>query len=32
MAEHIEAFKQDYLDECADLLVSTFNAEPWNGN
>ena len=30
MAESIQAFKQDHLDECADLLVATFNAEPWN--
>jgi aminoglycoside 6'-N-acetyltransferase I len=30
MAEQIKAFKQDYFDECAHLLVSTFNAEPWN--
>ncbi len=32
MTEHIEAFREDYLDECAHLLVSTFNAEPWNSN
>jgi hypothetical protein len=32
MAERIEAFKEDHLDECADLLVSTFNSEPWSGN
>jgi aminoglycoside 6'-N-acetyltransferase I len=32
MTEHIEAFRGDYLDECAYLLVSTFNAEPWNSN
>jgi aminoglycoside 6'-N-acetyltransferase I len=30
MAERIEAFKQDHLDECAHLLVATFNAEPWS--
>jgi aminoglycoside 6'-N-acetyltransferase I len=30
MAERIDAFKRDHLDECADLLVSSFNAEPWN--
>jgi aminoglycoside 6'-N-acetyltransferase I len=30
MAERIEAFERDHLDECARLLVSTFNAEPWN--
>jgi ribosomal protein S18 acetylase RimI-like enzyme len=32
MTEHIEAFREHYLDECAYLLVSTFNAEPWNKN
>jgi len=32
MTEHIEVFREDYLDECAYLLVSTFNAEPWNKN
>ena len=32
MTEHIEAFREDYLDECAYLLISTFNAEPWNSN
>lgn len=30
MAERIEAFKVNHLDECAELLVATFNAEPWN--
>ena len=30
MAERIEAFGEDYLDECAYLLVASFNAEPWN--
>lgn len=30
MAEHIEAFTTDYLDECAHVLMSTFNTEPWN--
>jgi aminoglycoside 6'-N-acetyltransferase I len=30
MAERIETFGQGRLDECAHLLVSTFNAEPWN--
>jgi aminoglycoside 6'-N-acetyltransferase I len=30
MAEHIEAIKLEHLDECADLLVATFNAKPWN--
>ena len=32
MAGHVEAFNKDHLDECAHLLVSTFNAEPWNKN
>lgn len=30
MTEHIEAFKADHLEECAHLLISTFNREPWN--
>jgi aminoglycoside 6'-N-acetyltransferase I len=30
MAEHIETFKIDHLDECAHLLMIAFNAEPWN--
>jgi len=30
MAERIEAFGENHLEECARLLVSTFNAEPWN--
>ena len=30
MAERIEAFTIDHLDDCATLLVATFNAEPWN--
>ena len=30
MAERIEALTADHLDECARLLVTTFNAEPWN--
>jgi aminoglycoside 6'-N-acetyltransferase I len=30
MAERIEAFTADHLDECARLAVATFNAEPWN--
>src|SRR5918995_5831140 len=30
MAEHIDTFKEEHLDECATLLVATFNAEPWN--
>jgi aminoglycoside 6'-N-acetyltransferase I len=32
MAEHIEEFTADHLEECAHLLISTFNAEPWNDN
>lgn len=32
MGEWIEKFKQEHLDECAHLLVATFNAEPWNDN
>jgi GNAT superfamily N-acetyltransferase len=30
MAERIEAFKVDHLDDCAHLLMAAFNAEPWN--
>jgi hypothetical protein len=30
MSERIEAFEEDHLDESAHLLVSTYNAEPWN--
>lgn len=30
MDERIEAFEVDHLDECAELLVATFNAEPWS--
>jgi aminoglycoside 6'-N-acetyltransferase I len=30
MTERIETFARDHLDECARLLVSAFNAEPWN--
>jgi len=30
MAERIEAFKIDHLEECAHLLMTAFNAEPWN--
>ena len=30
MAERIEALTQSHLDECANLIVSTFNAGPWN--
>ena len=32
MDECIESFKEEHLDECASLLVATFNAEPWNDN
>ena len=32
MDEQIESFKEEHLDECASLLVATFNAEPWNDN
>ncbi|MCY6372129.1 GNAT family N-acetyltransferase [Clostridium ganghwense] len=28
--ETIESFQIDYLEECANLLISTFNSEPWN--
>jgi hypothetical protein len=30
MAERIEAFKVDHLEECAHLFMTAFNAEPWN--
>jgi ribosomal protein S18 acetylase RimI-like enzyme len=30
MAEHTYTFKEEHLDECATLLVATFNTEPWN--
>src|SRR5918998_377445 len=30
MAERIEAFNEDHLDECAHMFMTTFNAEPWN--
>ena len=30
MAERIEPFERDHLDGYANLLVATFNAEPWN--
>src|SRR5215213_4246329 len=30
MAEWIEGFRRYHLEECARLLVATFNAEPWN--
>ena len=32
MAERIENLRKDHLDECAHLLASAFNAEPWNAN
>jgi aminoglycoside 6'-N-acetyltransferase I len=32
MVEQIEAFRASHLDECARLLMATFNAEPWNDN
>jgi hypothetical protein len=32
MAERIDPLKKDYLNECAHLLMITFNAEPWNDN
>jgi hypothetical protein len=28
--ERIESFREEHLDECASLLVATFNAKPWN--
>lgn len=30
MAERIEPLRQEHLDECAHLLMVTFNADPWN--
>jgi aminoglycoside 6'-N-acetyltransferase I len=30
MTEHIEAFKEEHLDDCAHLFIAAFNAEPWN--
>ncbi len=30
MTECIEEFNRNHLDECSHLIVSTFNAEPWN--
>ena len=30
MTERIEAFKPEHLDECAQLFMTAFNAEPWN--
>src|SRR3954453_14902245 len=32
MVEQIEALKASHLDECARLLMVSFNAEPWNDN
>ena len=32
MAERIEALREEYLEECAHLFISTFNAEPRNEN
>jgi aminoglycoside 6'-N-acetyltransferase I len=29
--ERIEVFREEHVNECARLLVATFNAEPWNG-
>jgi hypothetical protein len=30
VAERIEKFTIDHLDDCAHLFMSAFNAEPWN--
>jgi aminoglycoside 6'-N-acetyltransferase I len=30
VSEHIEGIGAEHLDECAYLLVTAFNAEPWN--
>lgn len=30
MAERIEPLTANHLDECAHLVMSTFNVEPWN--
>jgi aminoglycoside 6'-N-acetyltransferase I len=30
MAERIETFGVEHLDNCARLFMSAFNAEPWN--
>lgn len=30
MAERIEEFEADHLDDCARLFMTAFNAEPWN--
>jgi aminoglycoside 6'-N-acetyltransferase I len=32
VGERIESFREEHVDECASLLVATFNAEPWNDN
>ncbi len=32
MAERIEPLTESHLNECAHLIVSAFNAEPWNEN
>ena len=32
MAERIEPLTQSHLNECAHLIVSAFNIEPWNEN
>ena len=32
MVERIETLSEDHIDECAHLVVATFNAEPWNDN
>ena len=32
MAERVELLTEDHLNECAHLLMVTFNAEPWNDN
>ena len=30
MAERIEGLREEHLDACAEILVATFNAEPWS--
>lgn len=30
MAEHMETFTVEHLDDCAHLFMTAFNAEPWN--
>ncbi len=30
MAERIEEYSEDHIDECAHLFMTAFNAEPWN--